>query len=376
MAGPSNVPGGNRLAHSPGETRRGTAYQNRQGGSRQNLNEAQLRPQQQVPQAPALQPPAPRQQVPQAPALEQPAREQPVLQAPALEQQVPPPAVALLQQNLQPAVPAFVTVQSFQNFELQLAQRFQALTNLLQNLSTQINVNNQQLHNNNNNNLQQPINNNQQHQVLVDIEPIPAPIQPAPLVAQYPNQHLLGNPLLQRDNADIKFHPFMRQNPREWFEMLEQRFAARNLMADHDRYYNVIKNLPPEILVKVEYLLKSLPPQNKYETLKRALIEKFSEKEDTRINNFLNNTSMGALTPSEFLEFLTASGNVFFPRNSILKVWLERLPNSVSLLLDTEITEENEHLMVRKADKIFEKLNKDELTSINSISVEENISNK
>ena len=205
----------------------------------------------------------------------------------------------------------------------------------------------------------------------------PIPVQPAHVenYKQPPNPMAfhIPNPAFYRDNADIKFHPFMKQNPREWFEMLEQRFEARNVLADHDRYFNVIKNLPADVLSKVEFLLNSLSPHNKYETLKRALVEKFSIEEETRINNFLNNTSMGTLTPSEFLEYLTASGNGFFPRNSILKVWLERLPNSISLLLDSEINENNEQIFVRTADKIFEKLNKDKLASVNTISLEEKL---
>ena len=58
---------------------------------------------------------------------------------------------------------------------------------------------------------------------------------------------------------------------------------------------------------------------------------------------------------------------------SVLKVWLERLPNSISLLLDSEINENNKHIFVRKADKIFEKLNKDKLASANAISLEEKL---
>ena len=105
-------------------------------------------------------------------------------------------------------------------------------------------------------------------------------------------------------------------------------FDARNVLADHGRYINnVIKNLPADVLSKVVFLLQLLPPNNKYKTLKRALIEKFSIKEETKIENFLNNTLMGTLTPSEFLE------------NSAL-------PNSISLLLDSEFNENNEHIFL------------------------------
>ena len=404
MAGANpKIPGGSLLTHSPHTTRRGTEFQNRQRANNNN-NDREVRQQPQapvepqapeLPQAPALvQPQAPVQpqvpELPQAPALVQPpqAPEPPRAQRQAGE--VPPVLVPQQNQIVQPPAQdqAFVTLETFQHFQNQFAILTNVINNLAVNVDNLRNMNQNNLQQNyNDNNLQQQVNYNRNNlQPLNNVveqaavaNPIPIqPAQPANL-NQPPNPVALQipNPVLYRDNVDIKFHPFMKQNPNEWFEMLEQRFIARNVFADHDRYFNVIKNLPPDVLAKVEFLLKSLPPQDKYETLKRALIEKFSTKEETRINNFLNNTSMGTLTPSEFLEYLKATGNGFFPRNSILRVWLERLPNSISLLLDSDINVNNEHIFVRKADTIFEKLNKDKITSVNAVSSQEQIiSNK
>lgn len=175
-------------------------------------------------------------------------------------------------------------------------------------------------------------------------------------------------PVNFRDNSDFKFHPFMKQNPQEWFDMLEQRFTARNITDDRDKYYNVIKNLPPDVLNKVEHLLKSLPAGKKYSKIKGSLINKFSEKEDSRLTSFLSNTKMGTYSPTEFLEFLTAKGNEFFPRQIILKIWLEGLPTSISVLLDPEITESSETKMLQKAEKIYQKFKVECPSSINMIS--------
>ena len=299
---------------------------------------------------------------------------QPVVQAQALNQPAAQPQ-ALGQPLVQPQQ-NFLTVEAFQNFQLQLNQNFQMLFNTMQQLS---------LNNNNNNNnvnqeaLPQFLNNNVGQQILPqalnnNIQVLHNPVPNIPqnqAQIQVDNQVAYGNYDLRFDKADIKFHPFMKHNPREWFLMLERRFEVRNVTADEDKYFNVVKNLPPEILVKVEFLLRSLPQGNKYETLKRALIDKFIENEETRINNFLSNNSIGTLRPSEFFEFLNASGSGFLPRNSILKIWLERLPSNISLLLDTEITEQKERSMIKKADKIFDKLKRDTVQTVNSLSVEE-----
>ena len=56
---------------------------------------------------------------------------------------------------------------------------------------------------------------------------------------------------------------------------------------------------------------------------------------------------MGPRSPSEFLEFLTATGGNIFPRNSILKIWYERLPPHISILIDSEINGQNETSVVK-----------------------------
>ena len=110
------------------------------------------------------------------------------------------------------------------------------------------------------------------------------------------------------DNAEFKYHPFMRSNPKEWFEVLEQKFYKRNVTSDSDKYFNVIKNLPQDILTKIQYLLESLPENDRYESVKRALIDKFVTKDEVKISNLFSATGMGSMTPSEYLELLTASG--------------------------------------------------------------------
>ena len=62
---------------------------------------------------------------------------------------------------------------------------------------------------------------------------------------------------------------------------------------------------------------------------------------------------MGPRSPSEFLEFLTATGGNIFTRNSFLKILYERLPPHISILIDSEINSQNETSVVQKADKIF-----------------------
>ena len=72
-------------------------------------------------------------------------------------------------------------------------------------------------------------------------------------------------PPVQNFNIDFKFEPFWKHNPSEWFYKLERRFETYRVTSDDDKYFNVVKNLTPDVLAKVD---------------------KFIEKEEDKINSF------------------------------------------------------------------------------------------
>ena len=111
-----------------------------------------------------------------------------------------------------------------------------------------------------------------------------------------------GVPNHVEDCTDFQYQPFWKHNPSEWFYVIERRFVKYRVFSDKDQYFNALKNLPRDFLVKVDNVLKSLVVGSKYTGLKRALIDKYVEDDSTRIKKFFENTSLGTRTPSEFLE--------------------------------------------------------------------------
>ena len=62
----------------------------------------------------------------------------------------------------------------------------------------------------------------------------------------------------------------------------------------------MFKNLPPDLLLEIDYTLKALPVDNKYITLREDFIDKFIVKKMTTLMNFFpRHTKL-----SEFLQFL------------------------------------------------------------------------
>ena len=238
--------------------------------------------------------------------------------------------------NPSQAASAFVTRDAFQAFQSQINQNFSAMMDMLCQIQL---ANSNQVLPNSHASISQPQNfqpevhqhvlTNNTRALSFENDPRPRPNlfqnNPRPF-SQQPNLPIYSDsyrpPLPQSegavfDNAEFKYHPFMKSNPEEWFAILEQKFEKRNVTLDSDKYYNVIKNLPQDVLTKVQYLLESLPDNDRYETVKRALIDKFVTKDDVKISNLFNSTGIGSMTPSEYLEFLTASGKNILNQEAI-----------------------------------------------------------
>ena len=121
------------------------------------------------------------------------------------------------------------------------------------------------------------------------------------------------------------------------------------MVRDDDKYFNLIKYLPPDIVNEMQDVLESLPFG--YLTLKQALFSKFVIGNREKLNKFFAIIDIGHKKP-EFLQFLFANGGSIFDREAILKIRSERLPAHISLHLTDEITLANEQKLRDRADEI------------------------
>ena len=84
------------------------------------------------------------------------------------------------------------------------------------------------------------------------------------------------------------------------------------MVRDDDKYFNLIKYLPPDIGNEMQDVLESSPLGNIYLTLKQALLSKFVIGNKEKLNKFFANIDIGHKKPSVFLQFLFANGGSIF----------------------------------------------------------------
>lgn len=160
------------------------------------------------------------------------------------------------------------------------------------------------------------------------------------------------------DNSNVsaarmfKIPAFWRANPELWFKQIESQFITMRITADATRYHHVVASIEGEVLQQVSDIIISPPSINMYETLKKRIIERYSESEELRLKKLLSAIELGDQRPSHLLLEMKelASGKV---SDDLLKtLWLQRLPTQVKVILaasDDTVTN-----LAHMADKIIE----------------------
>ncbi|XP_075148041.1 uncharacterized protein LOC142222011 [Haematobia irritans] len=107
---------------------------------------------------------------------------------------------------------------------------------------------------------------------------------------------------LEISRVAVKVPRFWRQNPRLWFRQLESQFITSGITADETKFHTLVGSIESNILNHVSHIVENPPEENKYRTLKDALLNEFVESEEKRLRPLLENVSIGDNKPSVLLK--------------------------------------------------------------------------
>lgn len=156
----------------------------------------------------------------------------------------------------------------------------------------------------------------------------------------------------------IKLPPFWSRCPQAWFLTIENLFTMRSIQSDSRKFQHVLAALPEDIVMSVLDIVQNPSGGAMYSKLKETLIARHSLSEKHRLDSLFSKTEMGDQKPSEFYRYLelNAGGPDTFNRSLLLKLWMARLPNNISIALvgsgKTDIEE-----VLPLADRIWEASN-------------------
>ncbi|CAL9696567.1 unnamed protein product [Knipowitschia caucasica] len=133
--------------------------------------------------------------------------------------------------------------------------------------------------------------------------------------------------------ATIRLPDFWQNDPEPWFQHVDAQFHLRGITTDDTKYFHVVAALDSATTRRLMGLLRDPPAANKYEALKRALLQLYQLSDMERADRLLSLTGLGDSKPTELMENMLAllgSGDVSF---LFTHLFLRQLPPQVRTAL-------------------------------------------
>ena len=133
--------------------------------------------------------------------------------------------------------------------------------------------------------------------------------------------------------VSIKLPSFWTQQPEVWFLQVEAQFNIRKITNDATKFYYIVSALDQATSNRVLDVLSSPPDANKYETLKKRLLDSFGLTRRDRACKLLHYHQLGDRKPSEVMDEMLAllQGHEFCFLAE--QLFLEQMPEDLRISL-------------------------------------------
>ena len=118
--------------------------------------------------------------------------------------------------------------------------------------------------------------------------------------------------------------------PNIWFAQAKAQFSLRRISADETKYYYVIAALDQQTATRLLDLIRCLPTDNKYATLKGRLIRTFGRSKRERGSRLLHFRPLGDSKPSTLMDEMLGLLHDHPPCLLFKQLFLERLTSASS----------------------------------------------
>ncbi|KAJ8912285.1 hypothetical protein NQ315_017318 [Exocentrus adspersus] len=153
--------------------------------------------------------------------------------------------------------------------------------------------------------------------------------------------------------TEVKLPPFWPKKVSLWFTQIEAAFEIGRVTKDGTKYTYVVRALSPEYMEEVEDILTAPPKENRYETLKTALIKRLSDSDIKQARKLLEKAEIGDRTPAQFWRYLKNLANHKLQDDLLVEMWKSRLPVKSQQVL-AALDEKNGDKLAEIADRIHE----------------------
>ena len=149
----------------------------------------------------------------------------------------------------------------------------------------------------------------------------------------------------------LKLPEFWPDDPEVWFARVESQFATRGITQDGTKFDYIVSALDNPTASEIKAVILHPPTEDKYNMIKKALLEAFSRSQAQKDAELLSLSGLGDKKPTAFLRKIRSLNN---DAETLRRaVFLSQLPSDVrSVLAGQNITDLDE--LAQTADRIME----------------------
>lgn len=176
-----------------------------------------------------------------------------------------------------------------------------------------------------------------------------APNAPAPQQLQ----SAYSSPAQRSESTKFRVPTFYKANPKAWFSILELAFEQNRITDDGEKFRQVLINIDPLVIDIVQDLMDNPPMTQKYNTLKKRIVDALAESSETKLRKVLQGSHIGTDKPSVYLYRIKslAEGNC---SEAVLKsIFIDGMPERIKSVLVATETQDLTKLAVI-ADRVWE----------------------
>ncbi|KAI5730958.1 hypothetical protein M8J77_002626 [Diaphorina citri] len=118
---------------------------------------------------------------------------------------------------------------------------------------------------------------------------------------------------------------FYKPDPHIYFINVESQFSLAGITSDKEKFTYLTAKLEPEVLAEVSEVIRDAS-KHSYVAIKSAILKRFSQSEEQRLNALLGTMDVGDRTPSQMLREIQRLAGEDVPENIIRGIWLKKLP--------------------------------------------------
>lgn len=150
---------------------------------------------------------------------------------------------------------------------------------------------------------------------------------------------------------DMKLPPFLPKDVELWFALVEARFGCLRVTSDESKFHHVFMDLEAVVVAEVRDILLNPPANDKYITLKSAIIKRWTESRSKKMMHLLLKEDIGDRTPSQFLCHLRELGDGSVTDTLLRAIWMSGLPVHVQSVI-AEVASLDIEQLAAIADKV------------------------